>query len=214
MNLTITVSFDPTSLTVLKNGVTALQALVQIGQAEIEVLQTIAPTIEALAVIANAQQSSLVGIEAALTSIEKEIVTPPPPPPVSIHLALPSITKNGKIMANFELANDEIATIPILVDDAAGQPVPAPAGDVFSVTSSSASLGVAIGATASGAPAIVLTPMVQASPGITVTVTDSAGLSSFAQLVDIVQDQTPKAITLDIADATEVSQPVPTAPGP
>jgi hypothetical protein len=59
-----------------------------------------------------------------------------------------------------------------------------------------------------------LTPLVQASPGLSITVSDSAGLSSFTQLVDIVQDATPKAIMLDVAAATEVSQPVPTNPGP
>lgn len=150
----------------------------------------------------------------SLASIAKSLAAPPAPIPKSIRLALPSIMKEGKLMANFELANDEVATIPILIDNAAGAAVPAPAGDTFTVTSSSPSLGVAIGATTAGAPAVVLTPLVQASPGITVTVSDSAGLTSFAQLVDIVQDLTPKAITLDLADAVEVSQPAPTAPGP
>ena len=115
-------------------------------------------------------------------------------------------------MANFELANDEIATIPILTDNAAGLPVAPPAGDTFTAVSSNpASLGVAVIASPA---AVVLTPLVQLSPGLTVTVSDSAGLSAFTQIVDIVADATAKAITLDIANATEVPQPVPAAPGP
>lgn len=133
----------------------------------------------------------------------------------SIRLALPTVTRKGVVMANFELANDEVATIGILVDDASGAPVAAPAGDVFTVVSSNpASLGAAMGTTAAGGPAIVLTPLVQVSPGLQVTVTDSAGLTAFTQLIDIVQDTTPKAITLDITNAVEVAQPVPTATGP
>ena len=62
-----------------------------------------------------------------------------------IVLGFPVITKKGKhVMANFELADDEVATIPILVDDAAGNPVPAGAGDSFTAVSSNpASMGVA-----------------------------------------------------------------------
>src|SRR5579863_2371309 len=86
---------------------------------------------------------------------------------VRITLAVPEIRVGGKIVPNFELANDEVATVTILVRDAAGDVVAAPAGDVFSVASSNAaSLGVAIGADAAGAPAVVMTPMVQASPNI------------------------------------------------
>jgi hypothetical protein len=158
--------------------------------------------------------SALPGIAGSLAAIEKTLLSEsiPLPVAVSISLSLPTLTKNGVIMANFELANDEVATIPILVDDAAGQPVPPPAGDTFTAVSSSPSLGVAVVTTPKAA--VVLTPMVQASPGISVTVSDSAGLTSFILVVDIVEDTTAKAITLDVADATEVSQPTPTAPGP
>ncbi len=132
-----------------------------------------------------------------------------------ISLGLPTVTKNGKHMANFELLNDEVVTIPILTDDAGGDPVPAPAGDTFSVVSSNpASLNAVIGTTSAGNPAVVINALVQQSPGLTIVVSDSAGLSAFTQIVDIVADTTPKAITLDIADATEVSQPTPTNPGP
>ena len=96
--------------------------------------------------------------------------------------------------------------------DAPGIVVPATPGDVFSVVSSNpASLGAAIGATAAGTPAVVLTPLVQASPGLTITVSDADGLQQWVQIVDIVQDVAPRNVVLDLADATTVPQAVPTA---
>ncbi len=168
-------------------------------------------SLQAIATSLTAEEGAVVAIGTALASIAKSIETPLPPVPISIRLALPSIIKNGRPMANFELANDEVATIPILVDDAAGTAVPAPSGDTFTAVSSSPSLGVSIVASPA---AVVLTPLVQASPGITVTVSDSAGLTSATLVVDIVPDTTPKAITLNVAAVTETPQPVPTAPGP
>ena len=117
-------------------------------------------------------------------------------------------------MPNFELKNDDVAAIQIHTANAAGVVEPAPAGDVFTATSSSPSLGVAIGKDANGNPTLILTPLVQVSPGITVTVSDSAGLAVATQLVDIVQDNTPTNVVLDLADAVLTAQPVPTAPGP
>lgn len=118
-------------------------------------------------------------------------------------------------MANYELPNDEIDTITIKTQNAAGTTEPAPAGDVFTVVSSNpASLNAVLGTDAGGAPAVVMNALVQESPGITVTVSDSAGLSAFVLTVDIVVDVTPTNIILDIADATHTSQAVPTAPGP
>lgn len=132
-----------------------------------------------------------------------------------IQLELPVIrTKKGKRMPNFELSNDTVATITIKTTNSAGKVEPYPTGDVFTATSSSPSLGVAIGTDAGGNPALILTPLVQNSPGITVTVTDSAGLTAATQVVDIVDDVTDTNIILDTADATKVSQPVPNNPGP
>jgi len=131
-----------------------------------------------------------------------------------IALKLPTRTVKGKIMPNFELPNDEVVTITIETTNSAGVVEPYPAGDVFTAASSSPSLGVAVGADAKGNPALVLTPLVQTSPGITVTVSDSAGLSSATLVVDIVADVTDTNIVLDVADATHVAQPVPAAPGP
>lgn len=136
-------------------------------------------------------------------------------PPKRIVLELPALTRKGKKMPNFELASDEVATITIKTVNAAGSVEPYPAGDVFTaVSSNAASLGAAIGADASGNPALILTPLVQASPGISVTVSDSTGLVQAVQLVDIVVDVKPTNVVLDIADAVLSSQTTPTAPGP
>lgn len=126
-----------------------------------------------------------------------------------IKLFLPLITKNGKIM-NFELKCDTIATITITTVDVEGDIVAAPSGDVFSVSSSDATkLTAAIGTDASGHAAVVLTPLVRAATGLSITVSDTAKLTSDVQVIDIVADLTPSAIGLDLANATTVSQPVP-----
>lgn len=135
--------------------------------------------------------------------------------PMRLAFELPTrTTLKGVPMPNYELANDEVLTVTIKAVDAAGATVPLPPGATYTATSSSTSLQAAIGADAAGNPAVVLTPMVQASPNITVTVADSAGLTSIAQIFDIVPDVAPTALTLDTVDATHVAQPVPTAPGP
>ena len=135
--------------------------------------------------------------------------------PAKIYLPLPVITRKGKIMPNYELKNDTVATIPIQTTNSLGTVEPVPAGDVFSAVSSNvASLGAAISKDASSNPTLVLTPMVQASPNISVTVSDSAGLVVAMQLVDIVMDNTDTNIILDLSGATMTPQAVPTAPGP
>lgn len=132
-----------------------------------------------------------------------------------IALALPIVHRKGVLVANLQLPNDEVLTIGILVLDAAGDTVPAPSGDTFTVVSSNpASLDAVIGATPSGQPAVVMNALVQASLGLTVTVSDSAGLKAFTETVDIVADTKPAAVGLDLAHATSVVQPVPTNPGP
>ena len=116
-------------------------------------------------------------------------------------------------MADFVINNDQIATAAIRVANSAGSIVPAPSSDVFVAASSSTSLGVEI-STKNGNPVVVMTPMVQASPDITVTVNDSAGLKLDSFVVDIVPNPTPYGIQVDLANSTYVTQAVPTAPGP
>jgi hypothetical protein len=136
-------------------------------------------------------------------------------PPVRIVLALPTITRNGVPMPNLELLNDTVATIPIQTQDSAGVVVPPKAGDTFTAVSSlPASLGVAVTPDASGNPTLVLTPLVQASPGISVVISDADGLPQITQLVDIVPDLTPTNIVLNVAGETTTPQAVPPNPGP
>lgn len=134
--------------------------------------------------------------------------------PAAIVLPLPVVTRKGIVMPNYELLNDTVAAIPIQTTNSQGVVEPPPSGDVFTAVSSSPSLGAAVSKDAGGNPTLVLTPLVQASPGITVTVSDNAGLKVATQLVDIVQDTTDTNVILDLAGAATTSQTVPTAPGP
>jgi hypothetical protein len=147
-----------------------------------------------------------------------EIIHLPPIPhceATKIILALPEIYQGGILMANLQLKNDQVMAIGILTIDNMGTVVPAPAGDVFTVTSSNpASLNCVIGTMASGAPAVIINALVQASPGLSFEIADSSGLAVFDEGVDIVEDFTPAATGLDIANAEVSAQPVPTAVGP
>ncbi len=175
---------------------------------------TTTPEQERQEILAN--QATIIGLLNELLVYAKAIVAYlTPPKPKHIALELPAITKRGKPVSNYELPSDKVATISIKTTDAGGAVEPYPPGDVFSVTSSApASLQAAIGADASGNPAVVLTPLVQASPNITIVVSDSAGLSQAQQIVDVVVDVTDTNIILDVADAVLASQPTPAAQGP
>jgi hypothetical protein len=139
-------------------------------------------------------------------------------PAVRMRLVLPTITnkQTGEVMADIVLLNDTVETIDFEYEDGEGVVVPGPANDVLTPTSSSPSLGVALGPInpATGNQTLVLTPLVQVSPGLIVTVTDSAGLPQLTRVVDIVADTKPTNLILNDASATTVPQPVPTAPGP
>lgn len=121
-------------------------------------------------------------------------------------------------MANFQAYNDRVWTLPALtlINPATGDPV-STSGIPFTVTSSKpSSLGVGFAVLPLNSTNIVLTPLVQNSPGITVTVS-SPGLTSASFLVDVVTDpNAPDQIVVDSnqADATSIGQNVPTAPGP
>lgn len=125
-----------------------------------------------------------------------------------------------------DIHNTDVMHVPLTLTttDAAGvkTTVPVPAGDVFTATSSSPSLGVAIANDASGNQELVATPLVlQSDAGngggnITVTVTDSAGDTAGeltgANAINIVLVPVVAAITLGAPTFT--SQPAPTASGP
>ncbi len=118
-------------------------------------------------------------------------------------------------MANYELANDMIDDIMITVVDGAGNIVPAPAGDVFTVASSDAVTMAATIATMPsgpnvGKPSLHINALKQLSTApITLTVSDADGLQTVVLVVDVVADLTPKAINLDVVDAIHTTQAVP-----
>ncbi len=113
-------------------------------------------------------------------------------------------------MSNFQIYNDKVWTFPLKCVSAAGVIQPSfPSG--LTVTSSSPnSLGAAevLGK-------LVLTPLVQASLGITVTIS-GAGLIPATLTCDIVSDPNALNVVIDMTaiDVTTVNQNVPTAPGP
>lgn len=112
-------------------------------------------------------------------------------------------------MSDIPLSNDLVYTIPNVGIDPAGNIVPLPPGDVVSAVSSDpTSLGAAIGTTGSGASATVLTPLKQNATGVTVTLTDTAGLTQDVATFDV-GPGVPKGLGLDFAHETTVSQPVP-----
>ncbi len=115
---------------------------------------------------------------------------------------------------NFQLYNDKVWSFPIKCQNASGVAQPFPPGTGPNVVSSNpVSLGAAIGLVSGGGFTLELTPKVQVSPGITVTVS-SVGMDSSAFVVDIVADPNRLSVAIDSAAAASVAQNVPTAPGP
>ena len=128
-----------------------------------------------------------------------------------VSLCLPTIYKRGKKMANYELPNDWVLTVPIQTKDAAGDVVPAPAGDTFSVSvSDPASLKGVVGVDENGKPVATFNALVRLASNITVTLSDSAGLEVDTHVFDIVEDTEPTQDFLDFSDATHTIQAVPT----
>jgi hypothetical protein len=130
--------------------------------------------------------------------------------PVALALVLPTLmTKKGIAVPNTPLSNDLVYTIPVVGKNEAGNFGPLPPGDVVSaVASDPTSLGVTVGATASGAPAIVATPLKQNATGVSVTITDTSGLAQDIAVFDIVPD-VDTVLALDFANETTSPQAVP-----
>ena len=132
-----------------------------------------------------------------------------PPRPTRLALGYPTDVR-GVTQVPISLPNDVIRTIPILAENNEGVKEPAPAGDVFTATSSDPTkLNAAIGADAGGNPTVMINALVRTASGLTLTVSDSAGLKSISDTVTIVEDVTPTQLGLDEASATDVPQPVP-----
>lgn len=127
------------------------------------------------------------------------------------------------------LDNNTTYTFHLVAHDASGNLVPRPAGDVDTVTPNgahAASLGVTVGADASGNATVALAPLVVESDaangggGIGLTITDSAGLvedtATAGVMFDIIVPPPGPAVAIgvDLAGVSTAPQPPPTAPGP
>lgn len=149
------------------------------------------------------------GFEGLLRLLER-LFPEPRGRPTRLAFELPTRTRNGTTVANFELPNDEILTITVKATNTAGAFEPIPAGDTFTATSSDpTSINAVMGTDAFGNVAVLVNALKQAASGVTVTVTDATGLTAASQVFDVVADVTPTALVLDIADATHTPQPVP-----
>jgi hypothetical protein len=162
--------------------------------------------------------------EALIHRLDKIIaLLSPKLPPSRIVLGLPLLIRNGKIMANIELKNDVVEWIPIWTVNSVGTLELAPTGDVFSVAmgapASQSGTGVPLNAVIGvmpsgdmvGAVALGMNALNKLAAGIPITVSDTSGLTVYTNLVDIVEDVTPTAVTLDLPGAVMVPQPVPAA---
>ena len=129
---------------------------------------------------------------------------------VRIVFDIPTLTRKGVIMANYELNNDEVLQFRVNAITASGVVEPIPAGDTFTLAvSDPTKLNAVLGADAAGNVTVSVNALVRAATGITVTLTDSSGLAAAVQAFDIVGDVKPIGLTFDLADATNVPQDVP-----
>jgi hypothetical protein len=119
--------------------------------------------------------------------------------------------------ADLTFNSDRIATIAIQCLNNASPPavVACPSSDTFTVASSMPASLTAAYASVLNVPSVVLTPKVQASPSINVTLTDSAGLVAKTINVALTYDPaTPVALGMNLSTVTYSTQLTPTAPGP
>jgi hypothetical protein len=118
-------------------------------------------------------------------------------------------------MANIQLPYDRVYWEDIRVANNQGVFEPVAAGDTFSVVSSDpTNLAVAIGTNPKTSnPGFSATPMHSAGPflNISVTVSDTSGLTPFVAVFDAVPDVAPTQILGDPASVTTVAQPMPPA---
>lgn len=122
-------------------------------------------------------------------------------------------------MANFQLYNDKVWTLPVKCFNPNTSTTTAgfPSGTTVTAASSLPnSLGVAMSGNISTGIWMVLTPKVQVSPGITITLTGT-NMPTTTFLVDVADDpaaQNQMVVDTTPADITTVTQSVPTASGP
>jgi hypothetical protein len=117
-------------------------------------------------------------------------------------------------MAAISILNDKVTSIPLAFENYLGSSVSPISGDSYTVVSSSASLGATVGVI-SGSPVLILTPMVQAGTGYTVTVSDAKGLPSLVVTFNITPDPAlATQMALTTGSLSMVAQAIPAAPGP
>jgi hypothetical protein len=114
-------------------------------------------------------------------------------------------------MANYELPNNVVRSIPIVSKDAAGDVVPAPPNVVYTAVSDNPGINAAINAST-----LVLNATVRTVANVNITVDDDGPLSAFVLVVDVVDNVTPTSVALDTVNVTDTPQPIPGAapPGP
>ncbi len=124
-------------------------------------------------------------------------------------------------MADFQLLNNEVYDFPIVTRDAAGDIVPANAGDVDSVATTATAIAATLGTMPGGGPSCHIVPMVQMSDstngggGLVVTITDSDGLPmAGVPTFSVSPSLAPASVGIDMTGVVTTSQAVPTATGP
>jgi hypothetical protein len=122
--------------------------------------------------------------------------------PADIDTAI--LGKGRGSMAVQQIKSDKVTVVPILVRDEAGDIVPASLGDQFSVQSSDPAKLEATIIDYQGRASVKLVPLAETGSGLSYTVTDHGGLQAFTEQVDIVEDTSPRAIGLDLANAIEL----------
>jgi hypothetical protein len=108
-------------------------------------------------------------------------------------------------MANNQLKNDVVMTIPIMAKDAAGDMVPLPAGITPTITSSDPGINAVIVGSSYTLNATV--PLVS---NVSITV-DDGSLTPEVLVWDVVADVDPQSVFSNLVAATSVPQPVPSA---
>lgn len=123
--------------------------------------------------------------------------------------------REGNLMAQVQLNNDEVRKIAIDVTDDNGGQEPIPQGTQFTATSSDPTVGNAtVDVMSDGkTPALVLNAVARAGT-FTATVDDNGGqLASFSVDVEITVNPSPVAVGLDLSNQETSPQAVPAAGG-
>lgn len=111
-------------------------------------------------------------------------------------------------MANQQLPNDVVRTIPIMGKDAAGDTVPLPAGVTPTIKSSDPGINAVINGSSYTLNATV--PLVS---NVSIEL-DDGSLTPEVTVWDVVADVAPTSVLSNFAAATDAPQPVPTAAAP